>query len=394
MANPKIMLLSTGEEDKYLTGDPTDSFFKDSHKHHSNFSQRWSTIPKAYSTAPTQIPQEGDLLYNLWLVVDGVLRAPSQQPFSAGILDIIDTITIKCDDRVLQTIDYNFINIYNKINTNNNQFKQQIEHTCKPLSGDNTTVCLRLPFWFTKNPGSALPIWLLDKPNLTISLTFKSQYTHYGNNVDFIDVRYIAQWINLTSKEKDVFKNSSLEYLIEQVDIVNKENLRGEKSVKIDIPRSKFVKYLVWNVINKARLANSDLGRGANPNLNGESEPWIDKSTLSLDGIPVINDKGSYLTRITNRFTYFNSPNFSRSFDGSSGHLNDLHIHSHSFCTDPSKFQSTGFLTTDKYSNFTLEISRCSNWSTTIGWDPHLHVYVVRHNIMRIKDGVLNILHN
>ena len=380
MANPKIMLLSTGEEDKYLTGNSTNSFFKDSYKHHSNFSQRWADIPGEVGTI--QIPQEGDLLYNLWLVIG----SGTNVTHNARILDIIDTITIKCDDRVLQTIDYNFINIYNKINTNNNQFKQQTEHTCKYLSEGNR-VCLRLPFWFTKNPGSALPIWLLDKPNLTITLSFKCQYT--ADDTTYIG--YIAQWVNLTSKEKDVFKNSSLEYLIEQVDVVNKVNLQNATQVKIDIPRSKFVKYLVWNVLNEGVGINA---RDSTTNLNGESASWINKSTLSLDGIPIINNKKSYFTRITNRFTYFNSPNFSYPFDSYDGNLNDLHIHSHSFCTNPDKFQSTGFLTTEKYSNFTLEISRRSTWTSFIGWEPRLHVYVVRHNIMRIKDGILNILHN
>ena len=383
MDNSKIMLLSKGEEDKYLTGESTNTFFKDSYKQHSNFSQRWSTIP-VIKCDPVRIPtQEGDLLYNLWLTCNGF--NPAQGGAGAGgALDFIDTITIKCDDKVLQTLDYNFLNIHNKIITNSNQF--QIQNS-QLSSVAQDPLFLKIPFWFSKNPGSALPLWLLDKSNLTLTIKIKSRYSSW--NLDF---QFIAQWINLTPKEKDVFKNSSLEYLIEQVDILNKVNLDNKTRVKIDIPRSKFVKYLAWNIRQTAAVAWPE---------ELMSIDWIEKNTLLLDGVPIIDDKPAYFTRITNRYNNFKGPNYEESWDGMGEHKNDLHIHVASFSIDPAKFQSSGFLTTEKYKNFTLEISRCniknSPLTNVIGKNLlpyHLHVYVVRHNIMRIKDGVLNLLHN
>ena len=58
----------------------------------------------------------------------------------------------------------------------------------------------------------------------------------------------------IEQEEKSKFKNLPLEYVIEQVDIVEKNIPNGvTKNEKTVLP-SHFVKYLCWNLINKATL--------------------------------------------------------------------------------------------------------------------------------------------
>ena len=100
-------------------------------------------------------------------------------------------------------------------------------------------------------------------------------------------------------------------------------------------------------------------------------------------------------TSLINRYNYFKIPYINRyGFNGGGSYThykdnNDLNIHIHSFCLNPLEFQSTGFLTTEKYNDFTLEIDTLG-----INKTGRLHVYLVKHNILRFKDGILNLLHN
>ena len=237
-----------------------------------------------------------------------------------------------------------------------------------------------LPFWFTKNPGSAFPIWLLNNPQLVVDIKLRDK-----TKIQSLDL--LIQYTNLLSKEKDVFKTSSLEYLIEQVDVVNKTDFVSQSRVKLELPKHKYVKYLLWNVLDTA--VTNDLT--SKPDV-------IEKTSILLNGNPVLNKAHKSITSLINRYNYFNTPyvngldfynstmaNYSKYTD-----KNDLNIHIQSFCLDPLKFQSSGFLTTDKFNNFTLEINT-KNGTPKSGT---LHVYIIKHNILRIKDGVLNLQHN
>jgi len=399
MSNSKIMLLTKGEEDTYLTDNSKHSFFKSPKKTYSYFGQNWNAINPSNnlnfnesSFVTMHLPIEGDLITNVLLrlnVSGETLANDSAGRFHA--LEFIESVTFKYNDQVLSTIDYNYIALYHKLHCNNCQYKQfidltsltkeSLENNFKDINRDerNNVLHIPLPFWFTKNPGSAFPIWLLTKPRLVVEIKLKTKKSlSLIRNLDLL-----VQYTNLTHKEKDVFKNSSLEYLIEQVDIVNKRNINNESKVKIDLPRNKYVKYLVWNTL--PTIPTNDL----------KSEAHIKKTTILLNGTPILNCADANRTALVNRFSYFKTPVVNGvDFNGGASYkdfsdLNDLNIHSQVFCLNPSDFQSSGFLTTEKYNTFTLEIDAINSINSST-----LHVYIIKHNILRFKDGILNLLHN
>ena len=401
MSGSKIIILSKGEADTYLTADSNHSFFKNDNKTYSYFAQNWNVVypgkdfkfDNADSTV-IRLPLEGDLISNMLLRINisgGATPALTDTTGKNYALQLIDTITFKYNDQVLSTLDYNYISMYHKLNCEHQEYKKfidmvstnerSLENTFPGVNQttDGNFLYVPLPFWFTKNPGSAFPIWLLNNPQLVVDIKLRDKTKIQGLGL-------LIQYTNLLSKEKDVFKNSSLEYLIEQVDVVNKTNFVDQKSVKVELPKDKYVKYLLWNVLDTG-VTNELLSRS----------DVIEKTSILLNGNPVLDNAHKSTTSLINRYNYFNTPyvngfdfyNTTMSTYGKYTDKNDLNIHIQSFCLDPLKFQSSGFLTTDKFNNFTLEINTCGTTKTGT-----LHVYIIKHNILRIKDGVLNLQHN
>ena len=399
MSGSKIIILSKGEEDTYLTGDSVHSFFKNDSKTYSYFAQNWNIIQadkdfkfSNIDNTVLRLPLEGDLISNMLLRINVSGDSATFPTDAAGkyhALKLINTVTFKYNDQVLSVLDYNYIALHHKLNCENTEYKKFLDMVSidrrsleNNFSGINQNLkgnflYVPLPFWFTKNPGSAFPIWLLNNPRLTIEISLRDK-----TNIQSLDV--LTQYTNLLPKEKDVFKNSSLEYLVEQVNIVNKANFLNKSSVKVELPRDKYVKYLLWNILDTD--VTNDL----------QSKEYIEKTTILLNGNTVLNGANKNRTSLINRYNYFNTP-YINSFDfyNESGSYkkytdeNDLNIHIQTFCLDPLKFQSSGFLSTDKFNNFTLEINTDGTLKSGT-----LHVYIVKHNILRIKDGILNLMHN
>ena len=67
-------------------------------------------------------------------------------------------------------------------------------------------------------------------------------------------------------------------------------------------------------------------------------------------------------------------------------------IYSYSFNLDPENVSSSGFLSFKKFNNIHLDLQMTSNKNTTR--DRELHIFIKRFNIIRIKNGQLDILAN
>ena len=399
MSSSQIILQARGKEDGYLTKDANHSYFRFSKSDYTYFSQNWNIVypTQNYKFDDSQcttirLPLEGDLISKMMLRLN--INDPAITTDASGklyALNLLESVSFKYNNQTISTLDYNYIALHHKLHSSNNEYEQFLDMTSlTPESGDNeysninqdskaNTLFIPLPFWFTKNPGSSFPLWLLNKPQLIIEIKLRKN-TPTLKNLDLL-----VQYTNLTTKEKDVFTNSSLEYLIEQVEIVNKVDFVDKTQVKIDLPRTKFVKYLVWNVLD------------TNATNNLYSTKCIEKTTLLLNGNPIINRIDKHRTALINRFNYFKTPYVTNKNFLISGadiyskysDTNDLNIHSHVFCLDTTTFQSSGFLTTDKYNNFTLEID-----TLNVPKSGTMHTYLIKHNVLRFQNGVLNLLHN
>ena len=400
MSEPKIIILARGEEDEILSGDnPSHTFFTQTNKKYSYFGQNWNVLecPKSPLSQNCKIefrlPVQGDLLTNMMLRIRLKDFTASGYTKNFVALDIINSITISHNGKPIATLDGNYIAIYHKLHSSDAEYSRFVDETsisdntlnrnysyAADHSRDSRFLHIPLPFWFTKHPGASFPIWLLDNPNITIGLelnafeTTTSNAAHNITSVHLQNIDLLTQYTNLTIEEKDAFKNSSLEYLIEQVEHANKQLIeKNTTKTKMDLPQTKFVKYIVWNVLSQ--VSNVDYFN---------SKEKIKNTTLLVNGNPIIDRFDKSITSHINRYNYFKTPKHL-----SNGDEPDLNIHTHTFSLQPNEFQSSGFLSIDKFNNFTLEIDTTSEVTNSI-----LNVYLIKHNLLRFKDGSMDIMYD
>jgi len=381
MADVKMILLSTGDEDQYLTGNPDYTFFKQGNKQYTYFGQNWNLSSPNFSEMKGffkpnckysyRLPIQGDIISDMVLRI-GVNTLPgcvcSSGFGKACPYKVFKKIEIRYNDIVLSSLDTNYIKIFNELSSDIMVKKPDL------WAESGGYIHIPLPFWFTRNPGSAFPIWLLNNPQITIHIE-TGDYNHSND----IQIDILSLYTNLTLNEKETFKHSSLEYLIEQIDICNKISIeKSSKCVSVDLPQTKFIKYLAWNIVK-----DCPEGSGCDYEMNeeGGGNSIINNSNILLNGNSISGDMSSRQTLLINRHCYFKAPWNNSSLSK---------IHTYSFSLDPNIFQSAGFLTSDKFSNFKLKLDLENNSY------PHysIHTYAIKNNIMRIKDGKLELLYN
>ena len=214
MSNARILLGAIGEEDGYLTKDATNTFFKKAYRTHTQFGQNWNIITNnnkntsgnfgPNSKVYFRLPFEGDLLLNTMLrfKLDVTEYYPldtnaNTDKISTANIDLytaaslIKKISIKNNDKIIDTLDSNFIVTHQKLHLNSENFTKFTKMSSylhnknnriidKYLDKTIVYVTLPLPFWFTKSPGSALPMWALTDHNIGIEV----ELSDYGLIMD------------------------------------------------------------------------------------------------------------------------------------------------------------------------------------------------------------------
>ena len=395
MADTKMILLNTGVEDEYLTANPEYTFFKQGIKQYTYFGQNWNISSPNFSEEKGyfqpnckysyRLPIQGDLISDMVLRI-GVNTYPdcvcsSGSDSEVCPYNVIKKIELRYNDLVLSSLDINYINVFYELNRDIKVKKHDI------WNKTGGYFHLPLPFWFTQNPGSAFPIWLLDNPQITVHIE-TGNYDTATQNVD-LQIDILSLYTNVTTNEKETFKHSSLEYLIEQVDICNTINIeKSSRYISVDLPETKFIKYLVWNIIDDCEgISCSGPGVGDN---SSSGDAVINNSNILLNGNSISGDMSAHRTLLINRHCYFKTPcYFNRKTLELASQAHLLNIHTYSFSLNPNNFQSTGFLSSDKFNTFKLKLNI---------EDPHssgtLHTYAIKNNIMRVKDGQLELLYN
>tara|TARA_B110000211_G_scaffold235020_1_gene308526 strand:- start:5018 stop:6109 length:1092 start_codon:yes stop_codon:yes gene_type:complete len=363
MPNGKMLLSIKGKQDSYTKWDTTHTLFKKKHKQYSYFGQNWTTVScsenyiRSFNTNTQyefRIPVQGDLISNMFLKVN--------MPPSAGAvhgLNLIDTVSIKYNGQVLCSMETNFIYVHSNLHNTKAEYKR-----FENIATLEKNLYIPLPFWFTKNPGSAFPIWLLKNPQITFELS-----TSGDSAVPSIsDIELLIQYTNITPLEKNVFEQSSLEYLIEQVEVCANETIEVSEKRYV-LPNTHFIKYLAWNVVGEGKYIEKTV----------QSIDGIKSTSLIVNGNPVFLDYSAPITSLIQRYNSFNIPG------------NDLNIHVYSFSVEPTRFQSSGFISTGNFDSASLDI--CYKELSTY-LNPRINIYMVRNNICRFKDGKMSILYN
>lgn len=427
MANSKILLGAIGEEDGYLTQDAKNTLFKTSFKTHSQFSSNWNVISNnnggqsnkftAGSSHYFRLPFEGDLIMNTYLrfVIDESITAANNLDFLA--LCLLDKIELLYKSKTLSWFDRNYLANHFKLHLSTEKFLNYRKMSSITSNNNNKTfdkflnqnvyyIDIPLPFWFTKSEGQALPVWSLTDNDLGINVKLASSLNYVHENVgtttsvDILDVQVLVNYGYLDNEEKAKFKNLSLEYVIDQVEIAEKSVVSNSFRKKIQLPKKHYLTHLIWNLTTDT----SNNGRVDSNNDNAQyvfdSVEGINSSSINFNGNTLISDANSNFTTKITRYNYFKFPeNNLENFDvvsernmGTGGNVSeklDLNIHTYSFALKPDNVQISGFVTTDKFNQVVLDVSGTASSTGDV-----LSVYQVHRNIIRFQNGDLNVLFN
>ena len=423
MSNSRILLGAIGEEDGYLTQDAQNTLFKTSFKTHTHFSSNWNVITNnnggqagRFSEGSShyfRLPFEGDLIMNTYLRFV-VRKTPTNIADSDNLyylaLSLFDRIELMYKSKSLSSFDRNYLANYFKTNLSQEKFlnyrkMSSIYSTDTPvkdsfLNEDVYYVDLPLPFWFTKSEGQALPVWTLTDQDLGLKVkladTFDYKRTDGTSNNDLendiLDVQVLVNYGYLNNEEKEKFRNLSLEYVIDQVELSESSTVNGSFRKKINLPKKHYLTHLYWNLTsNETDYIGYD--NTTDKNYIFDSLPGITSSSITFNGNTLISDADPNFTTKITRYGHFGFVNNSDSEYNvpAANETLDLNLHCYSFAIKPNDIQVSGFVTTDKFNQVILDL----NGDTGTGSPTRkLNVYQCHKNIIRFQNGDLNILFN
>lgn len=199
-----MQLVSYGSENLYLTGNPQITFFKTAYNRHTNFAYEW--IPEYFeptlsfdTTSRTQmtvpIKRNGDLVRDISLVIDiPNIYSTEQENFqwvrNLGHIFIYNTEFI-IGGQCISKLYGQWMNIWYELSTDIskraglNELIGNVPMVYDPpvyygSIGDtiNPTIQKRrlripIPFWFTQNPGLAIPLIAIQYTEITINVEFR-----------------------------------------------------------------------------------------------------------------------------------------------------------------------------------------------------------------------------
>jgi len=279
-----FQLTVTNEEDKYLVGNPEFTYFKTLYKRHTNFAIENVVLNFSGETKMdnnygkkiyTNIPKNGDLLHRMYLIIDtDYLGTQKELIDNIGVsaFSLIDYIELSIGDQVIDKHTGEWLHIYHEhfIDNSKNSLLCEminIHNTTRTTDKSQRDGLLYIPliFWFNKNPGLALPLLALNNSNIKLSVKFSSKNKIYNSKTfdkKFIinSVQLLAEYIHLDTEEKRLFATNSHEYLIEQLQYNDFNNVPQkleefggdddyEKYLhKFNIPFNHPIKELFWCV--------------------------------------------------------------------------------------------------------------------------------------------------
>ena len=364
------------------------SHFKSIYKKHSNFSKNTIDIESTSNSFNSSeiiyfdIDNIGDLLLNIRLYVE--LKIDTDVTDLNIVKEIlyalIDSISIKCNNKIIQTFTGYWIYIWYQLNEYNKN--QYILDSCSLLESNNNKNLYRLhlpiPFWFSSCPDKAFPLLSLQNEKISIELRLIDFKKISKDNKIFIkNIKLICDYIDLDNDEKTNYINNSLEYVIEQVEHTSKLISKNVSSFKkIEIPRYAYVNELIWIFVNIDLDFKNYFNFWKDNKDSPEDHSDHSKSvTILLNGKPIHSKlKSSYYRKIQN-------------YQNHSKNILKNCIYSYSFGLYSDKIKPAGILSLNKYNMALLEMQILASSKERL-----LYLFIKKFNIIRIKDGYLHLL--
>ena len=310
---------------------------------------------------------------------------------------ILNSVQVKIGGYTVDTQSGEWMDINSQYNVSQDKrtaYDEMLGYSTNNNASADLTLHIPLNFWFN-NPGLALPIEALQYHDVELYFNFANladmivsdvaitnPQAQTGGTAKFLNCKIYVDYIYLDTDEKRRIAQSSHEYLIEQVQILNPEEIfANDTSRKIDLFLKHPVKALYWVISNDIYKTTGSTGKNNQP-LNYDADNAItNKDTfntmkLLFNGNDRFTDRPAKYFRLTQPYQYFKCcPKKS--------------IYSYSFALRPYDLQPSGSCNFSRIDNVKMNINFTNTPRTS---SSRLNVYAVNYNVLRIMNGMSSIV--
>jgi hypothetical protein len=286
------------------------------------------------------------------------------------------------------------------------------DQTCVQGSGRlNVPNVLYIPlfFFYTKNPGAALPLIALQYHEVKINIQWQDQKLIAGNFTSAatstpqpIQVAVYVDYIYLDTEERRRMAQQSHEYLIEQTQYNEDKGITSYNN-RIDLTFNHPVKELVW-VVQPSEYTNCKLAQGQRDsatrlqpftyNKNAVYEQW-----LQINGQDRLDKRyGDYYNKVQPYQHHTGILATQQDVSGSEVTVPVAQpgIYCYSFALRPEEHQPSGTCNFSRIDTATIVMNLGANAVLNPDGDQtyEVRVYAVNYNILRVMSGMAGLAYS
>jgi hypothetical protein len=425
MGGGLLQLIAYGAQDAYLSGNPQITFWKGLYKRHTNFAMEPFRInfngqPNWGTKQTAIVGRHADLLYSTYVEVQlpylGTDGQPAQWNYGTAASDLINPLGFNLISHVELDIGGQLIDrLYSEymflwscltsdyfkslklstmlnggLNTSNLRLPNPVG--CSTGNGRPSlpnTLYIPLMFFFTKNPGAALPLIALQYHEVKINVIWKDPLEIAGNynNVSKLPQASSAalyiDYIYLDTEERRRFAQQSHEYLIEQVQF-NEDVGISSPNQRIDLTFNHPVKELIWVVQPRSYTDCKAAKKETRTSITTRLLPYVyDKPAVYEQWIQMNGQD-----RLERRYgDYFNKV---QPYQHHTGVVPGVGVYMYSFAIKPEENQPSGTCNFSRVDTATIVMSMDGSVVVDQGTDDtwNVRVYAINYNVLRIMSGM------
>jgi len=422
MGGGLLQLVAYGAQDAYLSGNPQITFWKGLFKRHTNFAMEpfrinltgqvgWGVKHSAI------IGRHADLLYHTYL--DVTLPAGSVFNNDQARLgyNLIKYVELDIGGQVIDRLYGEWLYLWDTLTSDTRtalKLHQMVGVSAAPGTftvpstsscvvgasgqpGLPTQVVIPLSFFYTKNPGCALPLIALQYHEVKINILWndiKFAAGNFNNTLAAPSAAVHIDYIYLDTEERRRMAQNSHEYLIEQLQY-NEDKGISSWSNRIDLTFNHPVKELVW-VVQPSEYTQCKLAQGLRASATRLQPFTYDQNAvyeqhLQINGQDRLDRRYGYYYNITQLYQHHTGS--AHSIYASTNTIAAVAqpgIYGYSFALKPEEHQPSGTCNFSRIDTATLVMTFANSATLSPETDQtyEVRVYAVNYNILRIMSGM------
>ncbi len=398
LQSASIQLRNRGVQDQSLYDNPESSLFADSVKRITPYAVSNQSVifnePFDFGrTLTATIPNTADLVNKMYFYVKlpGLAVAPGSsytnwtQSVGFAMIETIELLfgNVRVDMRTGESME---IDSYQSTSVDhvlalNQMIGKVTQVSSLTLDSTDGDIFVPIPFHFTKELDSSLPLFMMDKQKVSIRIKIRpfGQLVTYDGPQAPLPVKptngyLLADFVLLSADEKRRMLSSPYEYMFEQWQTQVVVDLAGNAQfVKIPLPYVNCVKEITWVLREQASVENNDWFNYACRSGLQPGEELMQSASINCDGKDRFPNMPESYYRLLNP----------RSFRTTAG---DRNIYMVSFADKPELLQNTGTANLSRYDKIQLHMQLIPN-------NPPMTLIAIAksYNTLTIENGVASL---